>query len=69
MPRQGLNRQGRCDVDRSTERKDSSHVLMCTKNQAGYGRSVAQSRTNLDGFVDGFIADQGQDCPDSTLRH
>jgi hypothetical protein len=38
-------------------------VMMCTKYQAGYGRSVAQSRTNLDGFVDGFRTDPGQDCP------
>ncbi len=41
-------RQGRCDVDISTERKGSPHVLVCTKNQASYERRVAQRRADLD---------------------
>jgi hypothetical protein len=41
-------RQGRCDVDCSTERKGSPHVLVCTKNQASYKRRVAQRRADLD---------------------
>jgi len=41
-------RQGRCDVDCSTERKGSPHVLVCTKNQASYERKVAQRRADLD---------------------
>jgi hypothetical protein len=41
-------RQGRHDVDCSTERKGSPHVLLCTKNQASYGRRVAQRRADLD---------------------
>ncbi|HRD95365.1 MAG TPA: 2OG-Fe(II) oxygenase [Rubrivivax sp.] len=41
-------RQGRCDVDFSTERKGSPHVLVCTKNQASYERRVAQRRADLD---------------------
>ncbi len=41
-------RQGRHDVDCSTERKGSPHVLVCTKNQAGYQRRVAQRRADLD---------------------
>lgn len=41
-------RQGRCDVDCSTERKGSPHVLVCTKNQASYERRVAQRRADLD---------------------
>ena len=41
-------RQGRCDVDCSTERKGSPHVLLCTKNQASYERRVAQRRADLD---------------------
>lgn len=41
-------RQGRHDVDRSTERKGSPHVLVCTKNQASYERRVAQRRADLD---------------------
>ncbi|GMV48456.1 MAG: hypothetical protein AMXMBFR66_38540 [Pseudomonadota bacterium] len=41
-------RQGRHDVDCSTERKGSPHVLVCTKNQASYARRVAQRRADLD---------------------
>jgi predicted 2-oxoglutarate/Fe(II)-dependent dioxygenase YbiX len=41
-------RQGRHDVDCSTERKGSPHVLVCTKNQASYVRRVAQRRADLD---------------------
>lgn len=41
-------RQGRCDVNCSTERKGSPHVLVCTKNQASYERRVAQRRADLD---------------------
>ena len=41
-------RQGRCDVNCSTERKGSPHVLVCTKNQASYERRVAQRRTDID---------------------
>ena len=41
-------RQGRHDVDISTERKGSPHVLVCTKNQASYERRVAQRRADLD---------------------
>lgn len=41
-------RQGRCDVDCSTERKGSPHVLVCTKNQASYERRVTQRRADLD---------------------
>ncbi len=41
-------RRGRCDVDCSTERKGSPHVLVCTKNQASYERKVAQRRADLD---------------------
>ena len=41
-------RQGRHDVDCSTERKGSPHVLVCTKNQASYERRVAQRRVDLD---------------------
>jgi hypothetical protein len=41
-------RLGRHDVDCSTERKGSPHVLVCTKNQASYERRVAQRRADLD---------------------
>lgn len=41
-------RQNRHDVDCSTERKGSPHVLVCTKNQASYERRVAQRRADLD---------------------
>jgi predicted 2-oxoglutarate/Fe(II)-dependent dioxygenase YbiX len=41
-------RRGRHDVDCSTERKGSPHVLVCTKNQASYERRVAQRRADLD---------------------
>lgn len=41
-------RQGRHDIDCSTERKGSPHVLVCTKNQASYERRVAQRRADLD---------------------
>jgi predicted 2-oxoglutarate/Fe(II)-dependent dioxygenase YbiX len=41
-------RQDRHDVDCSTERKGSPHVLVCTKNQANYERRVAQRRADLD---------------------
>lgn len=40
-------RQGRCDVNCSTERQGSPHVLVCTKNQASYERRVAQRRADL----------------------
>jgi len=41
-------RQGRHDIDCSTERKGSPHVLVCTKNQASYERRVAQRRADLE---------------------
>jgi hypothetical protein len=41
-------RPGRHDVDCSTERRGSPHVLVCTKNQASYERWVAQRRADLD---------------------
>ena len=41
-------RQGRLDVDCTTERKGSPHVLVCSKNQASYERRVAQRRADLD---------------------
>ncbi len=41
-------RQGRHDIDCSTERTGSPHVLVCTKNQASYERRVAQRRADLD---------------------
>jgi predicted 2-oxoglutarate/Fe(II)-dependent dioxygenase YbiX len=41
-------RLGRHDIDCSTERKGSPHVLVCTKNQASYERRVAQRRADLD---------------------
>lgn len=41
-------RQGRHDVDCSTERKGSPHVLVCAKNQASYERRVAQRRVDVD---------------------
>lgn len=41
-------RQSRHDIDCSTERKGSPHVLVCTKNQASYERRVAQRRVDLD---------------------
>jgi hypothetical protein len=41
-------RQGWCDVDCSTERKGSPHVLVCTKNQTSYECRVAQRRADLD---------------------
>jgi len=41
-------RQGRLDVDCSTERTGSPHVLVCTKNQASCERRVAQRRADLD---------------------
>lgn len=45
---EGSIRQGGCDVDCSTERKGSPHVLVCTKNQASYERRLVQRRTDLD---------------------
>ncbi len=41
-------RQGHLDVDCTTERKGSPHVLVCSKNQASYERRVAQRRADLD---------------------
>ena len=41
-------RQGRHDVDCTTERMGSPHVLVCSKNQASYERRVAQRRKDLD---------------------
>lgn len=41
-------RQGRHDVDCSTERKGSPYALVCSKNQASYERRVAQRRGDLD---------------------
>jgi len=41
-------RQGRHDVDCSTERKGSPHVLVCSKNQASYERRVTQRRADQD---------------------
>ena len=41
-------RSGPHDVDCTTERKGSPHVLVCTKNRASYERRVAQRRVDLD---------------------
>ncbi|MBA4176673.1 MAG: hypothetical protein C0505_08940 [Leptothrix sp. (in: Bacteria)] len=41
-------RQGHLDVDCTTERKGSPHVLVCSKNQTSYERRVAQRRADLD---------------------
>ena len=41
-------RKGRCDVDFTTERKGSPHVLVCTKNQASYEARVRQRRADVD---------------------
>jgi hypothetical protein len=41
-------RQGHLDVDCTTERKGSPHVLVCSKNQASYERRVAQRQKDLD---------------------
>jgi hypothetical protein len=41
-------RQVRPDVDCTTERKGSPHVLVCNKNQASYERRVTQRRADLD---------------------
>jgi hypothetical protein len=41
-------RQGHLDIDCTTERKGSPHVLVCSKNQASYERRVAQRRADLD---------------------
>jgi len=41
-------RQGHLDVDCTTERKGSPHVLVCNKNQASYERRVVQRRKDLD---------------------
>jgi predicted 2-oxoglutarate/Fe(II)-dependent dioxygenase YbiX len=41
-------RQGHHDVDCTTEREGSPHVLVCNKNQASYERKVAQRRKDLD---------------------
>lgn len=41
-------RQGGLDLDCSTERKGSPHVLVCRKNQASYERRVAERRADLD---------------------
>ena len=37
----------RCDVDTETVRRGSPHELHCTKNQASYGRRVAQREEDL----------------------
>ena len=41
-------RHGRHDVDCTTERKGSPHMLVCSKNRASYERRVAQRRKDLD---------------------
>jgi hypothetical protein len=41
-------RKSRPDVECTTERKGSPHVLVCRKNQASYERRVAQRLTDLD---------------------
>ena len=41
-------RQGHLDIDCTTERKGSPHVLVCSKNQASYERRVKQRRADLD---------------------
>jgi hypothetical protein len=41
-------RQHRCDLDLATERRGSPHTLICTKNQASYGRRVEQRQQDLD---------------------
>ncbi|MCC6777637.1 MAG: hypothetical protein IT537_13555 [Hyphomicrobiales bacterium] len=37
----------RCDLDTRTERKGSPHGLVCTKNQASYGRRERQRTQDL----------------------
>jgi hypothetical protein len=41
-------RQHRCDLDLTTEKRGSPHTLICTKNQASYGRRVEQRQTDLE---------------------
>ncbi len=41
-------RKSHLDIDCTTERKGSPHVLVCSKNQASYERTVAQRRADLD---------------------
>lgn len=41
-------RQGHLDIDCTTERKGSPHVLVCSKNQASYERRVKQRRADLE---------------------
>jgi hypothetical protein len=40
-------RKGLVDVDCTTERKGSPHVLVCRRNQASHERRVAQRRADL----------------------
>ena len=40
--------QHRCDLDLATERRGSPHTLICSKNQASYGRRVQQRRQDLE---------------------
>ena len=44
-------RQGHLDIDCTTERKGSPHVLVCSKNQASYERRVKQRRADLEDLV------------------
>ena len=44
-------RSGHLDLDFSTERKGSPHVLLCTKNQASYERRVEQRRCDLENLA------------------
>ncbi len=43
----GTIKSAHCDVDCSTERKGSPHVLVCTKNQASFERRVQQRQADL----------------------
>jgi predicted 2-oxoglutarate/Fe(II)-dependent dioxygenase YbiX len=44
---EGTIGNARVDVDVKTERRGSPHTLICTKNQAGYERRVAQRKKDL----------------------
>ncbi|MBK7954170.1 MAG: 2OG-Fe(II) oxygenase [Candidatus Accumulibacter sp.] len=41
-------RRDQCDVSQETERRNSPHALVCTKNQASFERRVAQRQKDLE---------------------
>jgi hypothetical protein len=45
---EGSVRNARCDIDFTTERRGSPHILVATKNQASYERRAKQRRQDLD---------------------